>query len=196
MKSKLKDLFFYVPLDVSFVSLIGRITILAVLLIWGWKLMFVSVASNAAGGSILHTVNLPFHEAGHVFFRPFGSFLRSLGGTLGQLLMPLICTVVFLLQTRDTFAAAVGLWWFGENFLDIAPYIGDARAGVLPLLGGNFAHSAPYGFHDWEFLLTEIGLLRYDQALARLSHGVGSAIMMLAMAWGGYILWKTYNESI
>ncbi|MCI5126219.1 MAG: zinc ribbon domain-containing protein [Candidatus Electrothrix sp. AR5] len=196
MKSKLKNLFFYVPLDVSFVSLIGRIIILAVLLIWGWKLMFTSVASNAAGRSILHAVNLPFHEAGHVFFRPFGSFLCSLGGTLGQLLMPLICTVVFLLQTRDTFAAAVGLWWFGENFLDIAPYIGDARAGVLPMLGGNYGHSSPYGFHDWEFLLTEIGLLRYDQVLARLSHGVGSALMMLAMAWAAYILWKTYNESV
>ncbi|WLE98781.1 MAG: hypothetical protein QTN59_08055 [Candidatus Electrothrix communis] len=196
MKSKLKNLFFYVPLDVSFISLIGRIIILAVLLIWGWKLIFASIASNAVGKSFLHIVNTPFHEAGHVFFRPFGSFLHSLGGTLGQLLVPLICMVVFLLQTRDTFAASVSLWWFGENFLDIAPYIGDARAGVLPLLGGNFGHSSPYGFHDWEFLLTETGLLRYDQAIARLSHGVGSIIMLLAVAWGGYVLWKTYNESI
>jgi len=150
MKSKLKNLFLYVPLDVSFLSLIGRIIILAVLLIWGWKLIFASIASNAAGKSFLHLANTPFHEAGHVFFRPFGSFLHSLGGTLGQLLMPMICTVVFLLQTRDTFAASVGLWWFGENFLDIAPYIGDARAAVLPLLGGNTGHSSPYGFHDWE----------------------------------------------
>ncbi len=196
IKSKLKDLFFYVPLDVSFISLIGRIIILAVLLIWGWKLIFASVASNAAGKSFLHLVNTPFHEAGHVFLRPFGSFLTSLGGTLGQLLMPLVCTAVFLLQTRDTFAASVGLWWFGENFLDIAPYIGDARAGVLPLLGGNIGHSSPYGFHDWEFLLTETGLLRFDQALARLSHGFGSVLMILAVTWGGYILWKTYNEAI
>ena len=196
MKSKLKNLFLYVPLDVSFLSLIGRIIILAVLLIWGWKLIFASIASNAAGKSFLHLANTPFHEAGHVFFRPFGSFFHSLGGTLGQLLMPLICTVVFLLQTRDTFAASVGLWWFGENFLDIAPYIGDARAGVLPLLGGNTGHASPYGFHDWEFLLTETGLLRYDQAIARLSHGIGSVIMLLAVAWGGYVLWKTYNESV
>jgi hypothetical protein len=180
----------------SFAGLIGRIIILAVLLIWGWKLIFASIASNAAGRSILHNVNLPFHEAGHVFFSPFGSFLHSLGGTIGQLLMPLICMVVFLLQTRDTFAAAVGLWWFGENFLDIAPYIGDARAGVLPLLGGNTGHSSPYGFHDWEFLLTETGLLRYDRTLARLSHSFGSILMTLAVAWAGYILWKAYNESL
>lgn len=86
--------------------------------------------------------------------------------------------------------------WIGENFLDIAPYIGDAGAGVLPLPGGNFGRSSPCGFHDWKFLLTETGLLRYDQMLARLSRRVGSAIMMLAVAWGGYILWKTYNESV
>ncbi len=86
--------------------------------------------------------------------------------------------------------------WIGENFLDIAPYIGDAGAGVLSLLGGNFGHSSLYGFHDWEFFLTETGLLSYDQVLARLSHGVGSVIMLLAVAWGGYIHWKTYNESV
>ncbi|MCI5149958.1 MAG: zinc ribbon domain-containing protein [Candidatus Electrothrix sp. MAN1_4] len=196
MQSKLKDLFFYVPMDMSFFSLVGRLIILAVLLIWGWKLIFATIASNAAGESFLHLVNTPFHEAGHIFFRPLGRFLTSLGGTLGQLLMPLICMTVFLLQTRDTFAAAVGLWWFGENFLDIAPYIGDARAGVLPLLGGNRGHSSPYGFHDWEFLLTETGLLRYDQTLARLSHSFGSMLMILALAWGGYILWKAYNEAV
>jgi hypothetical protein len=66
MKSKLKNLFLYVPLDVSFLSLIGRIIILAVLLIWGWKLIFASIASNAAGKSFLHLANTPFHEAGHV----------------------------------------------------------------------------------------------------------------------------------
>ena len=110
--------------------------------------------------------------------------------------MPLVCMTVFLLQTRDTFAATVAFWWFGENFLDIAPYIGDARAGTLPLLGGNTGHSSPYGFHDWEFLLTETDLLRYDQTLARLSHGFGSVLMFLAVAWGAYILWKTFNESV
>jgi hypothetical protein len=65
-------------------------------------------------------------------FANFGSFLGSLGGTLGQLLMPAICLWVLLVKTRDTFGAAVALWWFGENFLDIAPYIDDARAGQLP----------------------------------------------------------------
>ncbi len=70
------------------------------------------------------------------------------------------------------------------------------RAGVLPLLGGNTGRFSPYGFHDWEFILTETGLLDYDKIFARIAHGIGSALMLLALTWAGYILWKTYNESM
>ena len=152
--------------------------------------MSASVESNAAGNSFLHLVNLPFHEVGHIVFRPFGAFITSLGGTLGQLLMPALCMGVLLVKTRDPFGASVALWWVGENFLDIAPYINDARAGQLPLLGGNFGHSAPYGFHDWEYLLTESGLLQYDHVLAKAVFVMGSAIMLLSLLWGGLLLVK------
>jgi len=161
-----------------------------VLVIWGLNLIGSSVASNAVGQSFLHMINLPFHEAGHVFFRPFGEFFTSLGGTLGQLLMPLIAMLVLLFKTRDPFGASVALWWFGENFLDIAPYIHDARAGVLPLVGGNFGHSSPYGFHDWEYLLTETGFLHLDHQLAQASHLIGSLIMLLALAWGALLVYR------
>jgi hypothetical protein len=171
----------------------AKAALLVALAIWGLRLIGSSVASNAAGESFLHLINLPFHEAGHIFFRPFGEFMTSLGGTLGQLLMPLIAMLVLLLQTRDPFGAAVALWWFGENFLDIAPYINDARAGQLPLLGGNFGHSAPYGFHDWEYLLTETGLLHLDHKLALASHGLGSLIMLAALAWATMLVYRQFN---
>jgi hypothetical protein len=61
--------------------------------------------------------------------------------------MPLTFFFVLLVKMRDPFGAAVALLWLGENFVDIAPYIGDARAGQLPLLGDKYGHSAPYGFH-------------------------------------------------
>jgi hypothetical protein len=95
-----------------------------------------------------------------------------------------------LLKTRDPYGAALGLWWLGENFLDIAPYINDARAGQLPLLGGNFGESSPYGFHDWEYLLTESGLLRHDHLLARLSHLTGTLLMVTALLCCIYLLIK------
>ena len=191
--NRLRDLIFPSPEPANGLVVLGRAAVLLVLIVWGGKLIFAGIAGNAAGESWLHLINMPFHEAGHVFFRPFGSFMTSLGGTLGQLLVPLVCLAVLLVKTRDPFGAAVCLWWFGENFLDIAPYINDARAGVLPLVGGNFGHSAPYGFHDWEYLLTETGLLRCDHLLARVSHGLGSLIMVLAVAWGGYLLYRQYR---
>jgi hypothetical protein len=177
----------------DWIVLVGRGLVFLLLGLWGLYLALSSIGSNAAGTSFLHMINLPFHEAGHVIFMPFGSFLHSLGGTLGQLLMPAICVSVLLLQTRDPFGASVGLWWFGENFLDIAPYINDARAGQLPLLGGNTGHSAPYGFHDWQYLLGESGLLRWDHTLARGSHLLGAMLIGLALAWGGVLLYRQYR---
>lgn len=175
-------------------QVLGGAIIFIGLVIWSWQLMNASIAGNAAGNSFLHLVNLPFHEAGHIIFRPFGAFITSLGGTLGQLLMPSICMGVLLLKTRDPFGASVALWWIGENFLDIAPYMNDARAGQLPLLGGNFGHSAPYGFHDWQYLLTESGLLQYDHVLAKATFLIGCAIMLLALLWSGLLLLKRYKN--
>ena len=173
----------------------GRGLILLGMIIWSTKLIFAVIAGNSAGESLLHLVNLPFHEAGHVFLRPLGQFMTTLGGTLGQLLVPLICGGVLLLKTRDLFGAAVCGWWFGENFLDIAPYINDARAGVLPLVGGNTGHSAPYGFHDWEYMLTETGLLRHDHLLAKLAHGFGSLLMIVAIIGAGHLLWMQFKAT-
>jgi len=190
----LTQFLFHETQQTTLADFIGRAIILAGLIIWSWQLISPSIESNAVGNSFLHLVNLPFHEAGHIVFRPFGAFITSLGGTLGQLLMPSICMGVLLLKTRDPFGASVALWWVGENFLDIAPYMNDARAGQLPLLGGNFGHSAPYGFHDWQYLLTESGLLQYDHSLAKAVFAIGSAIMVLSLLWGGLLLVKRYKD--
>jgi hypothetical protein len=148
-----------------------------------------------------------------VYFKPAGfrlcdelllascqsAFSRSrapyiLGGSLNQLIIPLLCIAAFLLKTRDAFAAAFALWWFGENFMDLAPYIDDARSLTLPLLGGNTGRTSPYGFHDWEFILKESGWAHYDHALAHFAHRLGTVLMILALVWGGYILYKQYKN--
>jgi hypothetical protein len=59
--------------------------------------------------SLMHNVDLVFHEAGHVVFRPFGRFMTILGGSLAQLLMPLIVMVAFVTTNRDNFGASIGL---------------------------------------------------------------------------------------
>ena len=159
---------------------------LLLLFVAGWSLffLFASVQSNVAGHSFMHLVNLPFHEAGHIIFSPFGRFIQVLGGTLGQLLMPAVCVGVLLLRTRDAFGAAMAQWWLGESFMDIAPYINDARDLKLILLGGVTGRDVA-DYHDWEYLLRSLGLLRMDHALALLAQGVGIVLMLAALGWAG-----------
>jgi len=139
----------------------GRFLLLLWLLWLSWGLIFSPIdywQGNVASLSFLHSINLPFHEFGHIVFRAFGHFMASLGGSLGQLLMPVICFVVLLWKTRDAFGAAACFWWLGENLLDLVAYINDAVHLSIPLLGGNEGRNSPYGFHDWEYILTESGL--------------------------------------
>lgn len=170
--------------------------LLVLLTLWGLKLAAIPLIEGGAGNSFLHNVNLPFHEAGHLFFSFFGQLIHSLGGTLGQLLMPLICLLTLLLKQRDPYGASVCLWWIGENFLDIAPYVDDARRLSLPLVGGNFGHSSPYGFHDWEFILTETGLLARDHAIAGGFKGLGICLMTAAIAWGAHSIFEKHIKPI
>ncbi|MFC1511816.1 zinc ribbon domain-containing protein [Candidatus Latescibacterota bacterium] len=189
----MKNILFYIPPKIDYFSFYFRAAIYIGIILWGLKFIFTPMASNYSGRSILHLINLPFHEAGHIFFGFFGQFIRSLGGSMGQLLMPLICLFTLLIKTRDTFGAAVCLWWFGENFIDIAPYMNDANKLTMMLLGGNTGSSAPYGFHDWEYLLTELGLIKYTSILANGTFVVGATIMILSYVWGGFLLIKQYK---
>jgi hypothetical protein len=194
MSAFIQDLAFSVEQEVNPFYFAGRALVFIIIFVWGWFFILSPMSSNYAGNSFLHLVNLPFHEAGHIFFRLFGRWMMSLGGTLGQLLIPLICLLTFLLKSRNPFGASVCLWWLGQNFIDIAPYINDARKGELMLLGGVTGREADYGYHDWEFILNEIGLLRYDRILAHLAHGLGIILMLVSFAWAGYLLYRQYRN--
>jgi hypothetical protein len=189
----LKERLLQVDPQESRLLLAGRALVYLVLLLWGFRLMTSSIASNYVGECFLHLINLPFHEAGHVLFAPFGRFLQVLGGTLGQWLVPFIVLCAFVVK-GNPFGATVGLWWLGESFLDIAPYMADARAGQLMLLGG-VTGSEVEDYHDWEVLLTKLGWLQHDQLIARLTFGIGVVFMLLSLAWGGYLLWQQYQCS-
>ena len=53
------------------------------------------------------------------------------------------------------------------NLLNVARYIGDARAQELPLLGGEDS------IHDWWYLLINWDLLPRDLTIARWVHFAG-----------------------
>ena len=139
----------------------------------------------SSAGSILHLPNLVFHEAGHVLFAPFGHFMRVLGGSLFQFALPLGLAIAFLKQ-RNPLGAVVCTWWAGENLIDVAPYIADARALQLVLLGGKTG--AEVQGHDWEYILATLGWMRFDRTIGSWTHRAGLLMMIGAVIWGGLYL--------
>ena len=170
----------------------GRVVVFLGLVWWGRTFIVTPLEANYTGESILHLVNLPFHEAGHLIFSPFGRFLMILGGSLGQVLMPLICVGTFIVKTRDPFGASVALWWTAESTMDVAPYINDARAMDLILLGGVTGKETEG--HDWNNLLTMLGWLEYDHRLAHLAYNAGVFLMVVSLVWAAVILLRHYRR--
>lgn len=170
----------------------GRAVVFLGLLWWGRIFIMTPLETNYTGESFLHLINLPFHEAGHLLFSPFGRFMMILGGSLGQVLMPLICLGTFLIKTRDPFGASVALWWTAESIMDVAPYINDARDMDLILLGGVTGKETDG--HDWNNLLTMTGLLNWDHRLAHLAYNLGILLMFASFVWGGVILLRQYRR--
>ena len=131
--------------------------------------------SDPGRGSLLAGVDLAIHETGHIVFAPFGEFMGFAGGTIFQLLMPLVF-VVYFVRRGDQHAASVALWWVAQNCGHISVYAADARAQELPLVGG--------GEHDWFYMLSATGSLSSDQGIARAFKAVGVLLMVAATIWG------------
>jgi len=90
-----------VPEHIDPVILTGRLILYIIFVIWGCYFIFLPMESNEIGQSFMHNINLVFHEAGHVIFRIFGNFMMILGGSLAQLLMPLIVMLAFQIVCRS-----------------------------------------------------------------------------------------------
>lgn len=131
---------------------------------------------------LLHGSILIFHEAGHVLFMPLGEFMMVLGGSLFQLLVPLSVMAVFA-SRRDTFAVAVVGLYLAASLTDVGRYVADARAGDLPLLGGDRSN------HDWTFLLIETRLLAHDSTIGAWVRGIGLVVYAASLISGLWVAW-------
>jgi hypothetical protein len=146
-----------------------------------WTIQFARTPlSSDALGSFLHLPDLIFHEAGHIIFSPFGQFMTVLGGSLLQFLIPVIAMIAFVRQ-REPFSASICAWWAGQNLVDLAPYIADARSLSLVLLGGRTG--AEVEGHDWEFILTQLGVTHLDRQIGVATYAFGILIMVSALGY-------------
>lgn len=145
---------------------------------------FVKHLGDPDYAGIYDGLNLAIHEGGHLLFSWSGSeLLTAAGGTLLELACPVLAGVMFVRQ-RDAFAVTVALFWLGTVFLDIAPYLADARAQALPLVtvGGGAAT------HDWTYLLGRFGWLERDVLLGGLARDLGLVTLAGGLAGAVWVL--------
>jgi hypothetical protein len=152
-------------------TLFGRALLILLTLHWFWKVALATLPPGETPWIFLDFANLIFHEAGHVLFMFFGTFLHVLGGSLLQILIPAVVIVTFWRQ-GDRFAAGFGIFWLGQSTINLSYYIADARAQQLPLLAGD-----PSG-HDWTWLLSKMNLLHADTLIGQVLAGIAFLIML------------------
>lgn len=175
------------PDEVSKAGWYARATVLALLVLWTlWIWSDTDIRGGEAGSSSLHMILLPFHEAGHVLVLWCGQFVMTLGGTLGQHLMPIVLGGALLIQRRDPFGAAIFLWLLGFSTIDMAVYMYDAFDPKVMLLGGQTG--AESDGHDWQNLFGDLGLLRRARGIGLFFGWVGGATMLAALAWAAWVL--------
>ncbi|MEI6843547.1 MAG: hypothetical protein WCK48_03540 [bacterium] len=131
-------------------------------------------------------VNLIFHEAGHSIFAFFGEYFDVLAGSLFQFALPLGISIYFFFK-KQSISGSLCLLWVGQNLLNISVYAGDAIKMNLDLLGGESS------IHDWQYLLSNIGMLHYTNTIASTIYFSGLMTILVGSILSIYYLIQENN---
>lgn len=122
--------------------------------------------------TLLDNFHLIVHEAGHLFFSFFGTFIQFLGGTLMQLIIPLLLLIIFYKSAMPK-GMQISFFLLGHSLINVSVYAADARTQVLPLLGN--------GKHDWNYLLNEMNLLNFDEQVGYVFFSLAILFFVIAV---------------
>ena len=108
------------------------------------------------------------------------------GGSLFQVIMPALFVGYFIYQ-RQLYSAALVLFWVGQSILNVSVYAGDSLRLQLPLLGGQDS------IHDWNYMLSSLGLLSSTAKIAGAIRGMGTIVILTAAA-GAFVFAKAKSD--
>jgi hypothetical protein len=180
----------YVPPEVSRFNWYARMAAVALFLLYTIKIFRdTNIFYGDLGGHFLSMALLPWHEAGHVFFRPFGQFMMSLGGTLGQHLFPIILGVALLMKRRDSFGAALAFWLLGYSVIYTGWYMHDAGDPQAMMVSGK--SSAEDDGHDFVNIFSDMGgwWILNATKIGVFVGRVGQAMMCVGLVWAAWLVW-------
>ncbi|NOT46253.1 MAG: hypothetical protein HOP17_00690, partial [Acidobacteria bacterium] len=144
---------------------------------------FLWIAYAPMQGSFLDLVDLPIHETGHLIFRLFGEFMGIAGGSLFQVIFPAVF-VGYFLWNEKYYSAAIVLFWVGQSIINVWVYAADAVVMQLVLTSGFTGSEG--SFHDWNYMLTRLGLIDSTKAIASLIRAVGTLTIIAAAVCSAY----------
>jgi hypothetical protein len=92
--------------------------------------------------------------------------------------------VGYFVWHQKYYSAAVVLFWVGQSIINVWVYAADAVAGQL-LLTSGFTGSEG-GFHDWNYMLTETGLIGSTKTVASVIRLAGTLVILSAGVFAVY----------
>jgi hypothetical protein len=126
---------------------------------------------------VIDTINLFIHEAGHLFFKPFGMWLHIIAGSLFQVLVP--CALVVVTYREKPHQLLLPGFWLGESMVNVSAYIQDAPYMKLRLIARGLVH-------DWNYLIG--GNETTASVLGWSVYGAGLGLILGAAVWEGILI--------
>lgn len=156
---------------------------------------FMWIAYDPMQGSFLDLVDLPIHETGHLLFRPFGEFMTIAGGSVFQVIVPVVFAAYFWWWREQYYSGLIVMFWVGQSILNVYVYAAAAVVMQLVLISGFTGSEG--SFHDWNYLLTQTGLIDSTNVIAGVIRLVGTLVTATAAAGSVfYSLYPTPAEDV
>ena len=130
-------------------------------------------------------VDLFIHEAGHFFFSFFGQVIYFMGGSLFQIILPIVTLVVFARTSIRSMSFT--LFWIGESIVNVSIYVADAQWKRLPLI-------SRHATHDWNWICVHLNLLDDAETIGAVLNIIGIITCIGALGVGIYCIVKDTRE--
>lgn len=122
------------------------------------------------------------HEGGHgvCYLLHCPEFVTAANGTVFQLLFPFLIGYYYKRKSQ-LFAYAIGLFFLGISLHYSAWYMSTADQGLF--LPASKSFLGVDGKHDFNYLLTQLHLLKYNTILAGLLRFIAFCIMLYSLGY-------------
>lgn len=161
-------------MKIFFTKSLANISITKVVITTVISLYMFYYMAHISDWHFVDNINLIFHEAGHIVFGLFGEFIRVLGGTIMQILVPIIFSFYFY-KRQEYFSFSLLLFWVSQSLMNVYVYARDATLMELPLLGGDSV------YHDWNYILSSLGLINKTDQISLMIYATAVVILIFAI---------------